>query len=467
VSFTTHIFSYRRFVLPPTFILLLAGCTTYHARPITQSAVDAALKAPDFAAVRVEAGKLKNPLLAPLELDLHKGFTPDELGVVAVMVSPQLRALRDQRGVARAQVVQAGLLPNPQLSYSMDRPSGNTGVAGLVTGQTFGLAAELTALIGRSDRVAGAKATADALDLDVAWQEWQVAQDTRLRAYRVLSLERRLPLLRAIEKDMADNLAAERKGFDRNLTTGDGLVAATAAWRQAQSDRLAAEQALADDRAALRLVLNLPPTVALPLRPAPERFVAISDASDWLTGLEDRRLDLVALRLGYKSQEAAVRAAVKAQFPRIGLALSRANDTSNVRTVSAGVTIDLPIFDRNQAGIASARATRKQLFDEYVARVAEARSSVVELLARLSRTHEQLVAADAALPALKQRAEASKRALADGVVDAVSARAAQADWASQRVETLRMRQDVFELNVALEIASGRPGEPTLSMEKKP
>lgn len=426
------------------------------------------LKAPDFAAVRVAAGTLKNPLLASLALDPRKDFTPDELAVVAVVVSPRLRALRDQRGVANSQVMQAGLLPNPQLSYLIDRPAGNSGITGLVTAQTLGLGWELTSLLGRSDRIAGAKATAGALDLDIAWQEWQVAQDVRLRAFRVLSLGARLPFLRTIEKDLAENLVASRKGFDRHLYLGAGLVAMASAWRQAQADRLASEQALADDQATLRLVLNLPSDSVLPLRAETESIGLqnMADADGWLAGLETRRLDLVALRLGYESQEAGLRAAVRAQFPKIGLNFSRANDTSNVRTNGFGLTVDLPLFDRNQAGIAAAEATRRALFDEYVVRVAEARSEVAEGLARIARVRAQLDAVETALPELKQRADAANHALADGAIDAASARTAQADWSTQQVEQLRLRQDFFELHVALEIASGRPGAATANPPEK-
>ena len=60
-----------------------------------------------------------------MAIDGRDGFTPDELAVMAVIVSPGLRALRDQRGVAQAQVLQAGLLPNPQLGYTFDQQHGN------------------------------------------------------------------------------------------------------------------------------------------------------------------------------------------------------------------------------------------------------------------------------------------------------------------------------------------------------
>ena len=59
-----------------------------------------------------------------------------------------------------------------------------------------------------------------------------------------------------------------------------------------------------------------------------------------------------------------MRAAVLAQFPRVNIGFSQLRDTTNVVTSGFGVTIDLPVFDRNQGHIAIERATRKQLFDE-------------------------------------------------------------------------------------------------------
>ena len=96
----------------------------YQPKSLDLSAVDSALQAPNLAAVKIAAGRLDHPLLKPLLIDGRDGFTPDEVALMAVIASPKLRALRDQRGVAAAQVVQAGLLPNPQLGYSLDRVQG-------------------------------------------------------------------------------------------------------------------------------------------------------------------------------------------------------------------------------------------------------------------------------------------------------------------------------------------------------
>jgi len=179
----------------------VAGCSTYQEHPL--AATEAAPTAPGIAAVRVAAAALQHPLLAPVTIDGRDGFTPEEIAVMTVITSPRLRAVRAQRGVAQAQVMQAGLLPNPQLGYSLDHPTD----PGYVNGKNLGLSWDLSALLGYRDRVAAARSSAEALDLDIAWQEWQAAQGARLAAYHLLSLDEQLPLAREAEAVQAEALA--------------------------------------------------------------------------------------------------------------------------------------------------------------------------------------------------------------------------------------------------------------------
>jgi outer membrane protein TolC len=457
VHFSPHLRPASGLVLAAIVLLLAAGCSTYDAKPdaLGTAAVDAALTAPPLESIKIAASKFAHPLLPPLIIDGREGFSPDEVALMAVLASPQLRALRDQRGVAQAQVVQAGILPNPQLGYTLDKVTGDPS---LINGRSLGLSWELTSLLARHDRQAGARATAGALDLDIAWQEWQTAQGARLSAFRLLALQQRLPLVRQIESDLAETLAAIKQAVARGHLTTLDLTTATNLWITAQNSRFAAEQEDRTERSGLNLALGLPAGAELALKPAamfPALPAGVTPAT-LLQGLEQRRLDLVALTLGYESNEAGLRAAVKAQFPRIGLSFGRANDTSDVRTHSYGVTVDLPLFDRNQGVIATGKATRQQLFDEYVARVAEARTQVSLIFANLAAARAQLAAAIASLPEWEQLVAAYEKALETRNTDVTAYRDARGTLAARRLEQANLQQQVLELEVALEIATGRP-----------
>ncbi len=438
----------------------LAGCSTYQAKPIDAAAVEQALQPQPLASVKVEAARLKHPLLAPLTIDGVGGFSPDEIAVIVVVASPELRALRDQRGVAEAQVIQAGILPNPQFGYSLDNPHGRNSDSTLVAARNLGLTWEVTSLLTHHDQVKAARASAQSLDLSVAWQEWQAAEDARLRACRILSLEERLPLARTIENQLADTLALTRRGLQLNYKTTTDTTTAAEAFSQAQATRFDLEQQLTAERAALNLSLGMPAGERVPLKSgalaAASAAGPLPTAPELIQGLEDRRLDLVALRYGYASEEATLRAAVLAQFPKIGLNVNQARDTTPVYTRGFGVTVDIPIFDRNQGQIAIGRATRQQLFDEYVARVAEARSQIGQALAAFAVARAQLQTVEAALPEVRELVAAYDQALRTRNADEFSARDARAALATREIEQSQLRQQLLELGVALEIAAGRP-----------
>jgi outer membrane protein TolC len=438
---------------------ILTGCATHEAKPIDGAAVDRALGTQAVESVRVEAARIRHPLVAPMVIDGRGGFTPDEVAVMVVITSPELRALRDQRGLAQAQIVQAGILPNPQLGYSADWPHGTYDPA-VVEAKALGLSWEVTSLLTHRDQVAAARAEAKAVDLSIAWQEWQAAQDSRLRAFRILSLERRVALAREIEDSHADTYALTKKATSLGLRTSADVATSAENWTQAQATRYDLEQQLGSERAALSLALGMAPSSRVPLRYAaaasPSARDAVPDADSLLTGLEDRRLDLVALRFGYESQQDSLHAAVLAQFPKIGLSLNKSNDTTPIYTRGVGVTVDLPLFDRNQGQVAIAKATRQQLFDEYVERVAEARSQVAQVLASLSVARAQLAAVEASLPDLGRLVASTEIALRSRNADELAYRDAWATLAARQIDQILLQQEVVELKVALEIATGRP-----------
>ena len=436
---------------------LLSGCALYHPMPLDETTRAEALAPLRLDRVKVAAAALEHPLVKPIVIDGAGGFSPDEIAVMAVIVSPQLRALRDQRGVARAQVIQAGILPNPQLSRTLDYPHETDPTA--VTAKNTTLSWDLSTLLARHDEIAAARANAEAVDLQIAWAEWQVAQDARLRSFRLLSMQTQLPLAREIEEGLTHNIEAIRKALARGYKTTADLTAATDLLTQARNNRLALEQAISADRLTLNIALAIPVEQTLQIKPAgkfPELAAQQGALDELLGGIEKRRLDLVALQLGYRSQEATLRAAVKSQFPRIGVSFTRANDSSNITTLGGGVNLELPIFDRRQGVVAAAKASRQQLFDEYYARVAEARAEVRQILENLAAIRTQLEEATRSLPDLEQLAASYEKAYQSNNADVVTFRDAHAALATRRMEQSRLQQDLLELSVALEIATGRP-----------
>ncbi len=445
-------------------IVLLAtweGCATYHPLPLDQKAEKQALAPPDMRAVTLEAQAIHHPLLKPVQLDPARGFTPEEVAVVAVLTNPQLKAIRDQRALAGAQVIQAGLLPNPVASFGQDKPAGGN-TQGTVTAYTTQLGFDLTSLLTYSLRKEAARAQAQAVDLDVAWQEWQVAQAARMAALHVLALGEELPLARQAEKDARQTMDAMDRAARTGAVSGAEEAGWRSAWLQAQDRLLLLEQEQARERQGLNQLIGMPPEAAFPLRagPALPEEQAIAEEGSLADGLGERRLDLLALKKGYESEDKQLRIAIRSQFPNIGIDLSHARDTSNIVTNGYGVALALPLFDRNQGRIAYEEATRRQLYDEYMARLFAARAEVAQILSDLKAVQARRRASQETLPSLKTSAEGVERALALGAADLPSLQQAREAYLAQAMAEVRLRAEEADLGVALEIASGRylPGD---------
>jgi outer membrane protein TolC len=172
-------------------------------------------------------------------------------------------------------------------------------------------------------------------------------------------------------------------------------------------------------------------------------------------GLESHRLDLLGLQQGLESQDATVRAAVLAQFPKMSAGFVKASDTTNVHTTGFIVAIDVPIFDRNQGVIATERATRQRLRDEYNQRVFEARSDIAIAIADIRSLGQQIAAAEEALPLLEKLVASAQTAVEEGNADVLGYYTARSNLLQKRIQLIKLQEQLLEAHTALEIASGR------------
>lgn len=435
-------------------LLLPGGCAHYSPRPLTPEAIEQRLQAPPPDRLQVLAGQLHHPLLPPLALHPDQDLTPDSAALLAVLLNPGLRAARDRRGLADAQLLAAGLLPDPELDLGLEFPTG--AAPGRVTAYGLGLSWEATALLARSPRQASARAATRQVDLDIAWQEWQVALGAKAAVYRLRLLEDRLDLARQVAGRAGQTLQRVDQAVAAGALTDAALQAARQVDFQARAATIELERQVAVERQQLRRLLGLPAAAALRLAkgiPLPQA-AALPPVPDLLRGLEQRRLDLVALRQGYASQEAALRAAILKQFPKIRLGPEFRRDTDGVKTVGFSVAIDLPLFDRNRGPIAVARASRQQLFDEYADRLFTARADVAALREGLDFLDRQLALDRAAAASERKRSQRYAAGLAAGRVDARAAAGAWQDWAAARMRVLQREENLTQARVALELATG-------------
>lgn len=434
-------------------LLAIVGCATYRPHPLTDSAVTRALTVPTSSMLAQEAAHLAHPILRPIQMDPSKPLSPNEAAVLAVLINPELRAQRDRIGISSAQVIQAGLLPDPQIS-----PSAGFVAAGPGTTNPYGIGAsfDITSLITRGAAQRAAEFSVQSVRLDVAWTEWQTAETAKSAAYGVIALSREVEEARTADRWLAHNLEIIRGAYTRHQQTALQLSAARAASDSAHATLLSLRQQLAAERAKLHVALGLALETPLQLRQdggLPCDLPHFRER-DVLNGFTDRRLDLLGLKQGYLSQEQKVREAILAQFPKINLGVNRATDNSGVTTIGFTATISLPIFNHNQGAIALQRATRQQLYDEYVSRVQRARNDVAKLYADIAALRPRIAAERSVVPQLESLVTVLRKAMLMGNESLITYYGQVQNLTAARIDLVKLEGQLANDWVALELASG-------------
>ena len=445
-------------IIVAAVLLAFGACQQYEAAPITPQTVNDGLSVPSNDQLNIEISKLKHPALQPVPIDFSSGLTPRQIAVIAVIVNPSLRAVRDQRAAADAQLLEAGILPNPQVSYDFAHPIGGGVTEGTANGFSLGFSWDVQELVSRDARVQSAKENVASVNLDIAWEEWRVAEAAEQAAEDLLSLQAQRQADQEVDQKLQDNLAIVRSAVQGHQKTILDETAALAASQDAHSTFLQAQSDEQHARQALNRAMGFPPDFQIKLRDdsgSVDSQFTLPSYEELNSGLEDRRLDLLALKRGYQSEEETLRAAILAQFPKINIGFNRATDTTNVHSIGFGVTADIPIFDRNQGTIATEKATRQRLFDEYVQRVFEARSDIATSLDDIRSLNLQLADAKAALPGLQRLVEVYQEAVDHGNADVLSYYNAQVDLAQKTITILKLKQQLADNLIALQIAAGQ------------
>ena len=389
----------------------LGGCAVYSPLPLPKSD-DLAASLPETPAHG--ATPAPDPARAnPPPLDMSA------IATLAVLNNPDLKAARAKLHVASAQAFAAGILPDPQLSASMDRPRDHVYSARdprypEYNAYNFGLALDLRALLTHSSTHAAATAAYRQAQEELLWQEWQTIAEARtLYVAQALGAER-LDFL----QPAADvyTLAVTRSGqaFAQGNVTLDQAGTDQSVLVSVRAQQGAAERASLQAQQSLRALLGLRAEVTIPLQPLaapviPERAEVAAAAER----LPQVRPDLRALQEGYRAEEAQVRVAVLSQFPNIVIGVTRARDVSDVHTFGNTLGMSLPIFDRGQGDIRIQRATRAQLRAEYQSRLDQASSDIWQLWNEMQELRRELDDVDGRLPQLQRSLDNATRAARD------------------------------------------------------
>lgn len=304
--------------------------------------------------------------------------------------SPEIRAARARLAQSSADTRASRLLLNPVLDASLANvPVSETNPPGLGFNQTaiytVGLS-ETVELGKRGPRIAGAELRQQAAQLQVASAERDQLSYARWALGNALHRGLRVATFEESLKDAEHAVELERTRYEQKALSGteyDRLLLDLANLR-ADFERERAEYAaaLADCAAALGAECELGGAREDDLSGAAQLDATLTSASRL-----DRRPDLQALEAERKAAERDAELARGRAIPDVTLRVGYTHDRfvasgDNRNTLTFGVALPLPVFDRGQHDSARALSRADELRDTRQALLLQARADLAGLLSR-------------------------------------------------------------------------------------
>ena len=355
--------------------------------------------------VRAQSGA-SNPreTLASQYVNTETGVTLDEAITRALAQEPTLRATRTEVDVVKGERLQAGLRPNPTVSFVQQTEPGGTDNQSRVEVQWP------LDLFRKTGRLAVAEQQLRATEQRVSDRERLLAADVRMKYGEVLAAIRDLAVSDDLVATTTRQFELLRARVDQGGTPPLERNMVEVELRRLEADRLL--QAGHVDRAVIELkrLLGMRANAPLQLRDTLEQLVT-REAARPLTP----DATAVAIRADVQEAEARIRMAdaqidrarregrfdlslfgsymrTDAGFPQLGL--NAQGELTRVRGLfhylSAGAALSVPLRNRNQGEVASAQAERAGASERLNAVQLTAEAEIAAALARDDRARNAI-----------------------------------------------------------------------------
>ena len=309
----------------------------------------------------------------PLQPLLSGRLTADAAVQMALLNNPGLQATYEELDIARADLTQAGLLENPEADVSTRFP--HLGGGAIVE---FSVAQNLLDVFARRSRKKLGAEQFEQAKLRVGDAVLNLAADVRSAYYKLQGAQQVLAMQEiVVQAAEAAAELAQRQQAAGNLGTPD-LALQQAALQEVRLHLLQSEaQVLADRENLVRLIglsgsgaswqivdaLPELPDAELPL----DRLEALAAS---------QRLDLAAARQQTRVSERAVSVARLGAVPDVMLGVESEREVGGSWATGPALHVALPIFNRNQGTVASAKAQLRQSRKRLAAKAWEVRAEV-------------------------------------------------------------------------------------------
>jgi outer membrane protein TolC len=439
---------------------VLAGCATYQPKPITPTQL-----ATSFEERSLTSGNLQTWLAQQYDVEPWPPprWNCEMLTLAAYYYSPALDIARAQWGTARAGTEIAGAVPNPVLHLPFEYTTPNPGPGRpYTTGPTLDIPIETAHK--RGYRIDQASHLSEAARLNIGNEAWKVRGQVREALLSLYAEGERVAFLTQKVTAQQEILEMVTKRRAVGEAAGPDVNLAVLVLTQAHAELAAARSGLLDARARVASAIGLPiralESVQLDLGAFDQTGAAPPPAEARRAALF-HRADLLGSLAEYEATQAALQLEIARQYPDIHLGPGYTYDTGTNRIGFGLSGITLPVFDRNEGGIAQAEAKRK----EAAARTAALQDGIINDLDHALAHHQAsldvLNLSTLRLSTAQKQMSSQAASFTAGTSDRLSLRQAAADYQTSTLEHLNAVVQAQQAVGALEDAMQQPLSPTV------
>ena len=314
------------------------------------------------------------------------GLTLDEALAAAAQNRPELKSLAADRAAAEIKARYAGSAPNPELGVEWDNLGGDLPAD---DGRETTLSLNQTIELGGKPAARAHKVAVESARLQqeqaITWLD--IAAEVRT-AYLEVQVAREHLTLQHEAEEIATALAdiARERVKAGELAATEETRAVARQWEAATETQSAARSISEAELDLATLLVSPEPNGVTTIGPLPQEL-PIPDRQTLLANIDS--VPLLSLRQSESRVAAADLSLEKANAwsdPTLSLSV-REIPTHDSRAVALGISIPLPLFQRNQGAVAAAdAATRKAHL--------QAESATLRLRTAVTKAHKTLISAD-------------------------------------------------------------------------
>jgi len=426
-------------------IALAGGCARFQSKPL----------APVQTAADFDARSLNDAGLHQfIATNLHHEVTTWDfpaLTLAALYFHPDLDVTRAQWSVAKAGQVKAGERPNPTVGVAPGFDTTTSMPSPWIASVNFDIPIETAGK--RGYRLAQAKHLSEAARLSIAAVAWQVRSRVRSRWLDLFAATRAEALSRQQQTAQEQVVKLLQAQLDAGAVSPFEVTQARIAWRTASLSVNEAQRQLAEARVALADALGVPARALdrvavsfaslekIPAMPAADaRRVALTSRADILGALAE-----------YAASQSALQLEIAKQYPDVHLNPGYQFDQGDDKW-TVGLSVELPLLNQNQGGVAEARAKREEAAAKFMALQARVIGEIDRTLAGYEAARRKAATAAALLADQQKQRETARRMFEAGETSRLALATAEAEMLTTELSRLDALVKVQQAFGALEDA---------------